>query len=158
MGVNNTANCTCTSFYTGQNCEISSGCSKLTCANGAVCVDNTNTGGTYACECKANYYGDTCQFHVTAAACQSNDTDSASCSEWKRRGLCSFSYTINETPIPVYCPYSCQLCSSVSSCKDNQASCVVWSSRGLCPLINSKDPNLCKKSCGSCSGLSNTLN
>lgn len=150
--------CTCNNFFSGSFCEISLGCSKVKCLNGAFCIDKTSSGGTYVCKCKANYYGELCEFHVTPSLCLSNDTDLTSCPEWKRRGLCSFSFTINNTPVPVYCPLSCGLCSSVSSCKDTQTSCAMWLNLGLCPLINAKDPNMCKKSCGYCSGLSNTLN
>ena len=44
--------CNCTSLYSGKRCEISMGCQSLTCSNGKVCIDKTNLGGSFACECK----------------------------------------------------------------------------------------------------------
>lgn len=154
MDSNNNAICTCRSGYSGDKCEVSSFCQNQ-CQNGAICIDNTLSGGTYTCLCLANYYGVNCEYQVTSQACSqpNGDTNSLWCSQWYNQGFCSFKYSYIKVPVPVYCPNSCGLCKTVSSCQDSQATCSVWANFGLCTLVNSKDPNLCKRSCGSCAGL-----
>ena len=56
-------------------------------------------------------------------------------------------------PVPIYCPNSCNLCKTVSACSDSQSACETWANLGLCTTVNSKDPNLCKRSCGLCGNL-----
>ncbi len=103
-------------------------------------------------ECKANYYGDLCQYNVSSAICTQDDVNSTICARWKREGLCKFAYTKDKIPVPVYCPKTCEICKNlVPPCEDeNPASCPEWLDRGLCPLLKARSPNLCKKSCKLC--------
>lgn len=113
-------------------------------------MDKSSTGGTYVCQCKANFYGLNCGFEVTSTICNSADQNVTACSLWKSLGYCSFTYSFNLIPVPIYCPQSCSLCSSLSTCVDSQDNCQLWASLNLCNTVNNVDPNLCKKSCGGC--------
>lgn len=148
--------CTCQNGYNGNLCQniISIGsCAINPCGAGSVCVDLSSQGGTYTCQCAANYYGRNCQYFVTTAMCNAGDSNAAFCSVWRTLGFCSFTYSYQQVPVPIYCPTSCGLCRGVSSCQDSQANCAIWANFNLCPTINARDPNLCKRSCGLCGNL-----
>lgn len=169
--------CKCLPGYTGKICENpqAQSCLNNPCQNAATCIPQTglffvNTLlqwiyknnkvvsiflnlGSYFCQCKANFYGQNCEFQVTTAICNAGDSNSNFCTVWSNFGFCSFTYTYNLIPVPLYCPQSCGLCKSVSSCSDSQKNCEYWASINRCDYINSLDPNLCKRSCGLCGGL-----
>ena len=139
--------CICLTGFTGPNCQIQqsgSNCAASPCLNGGTCSD-TSTG--YFCKCQANYYGRNCDYQVTAQTCSAGDQNSANCASWATLGFCSFTYTYNSVPVPIYCPRSCGLCTTISGCYDTQTSCSTWASSGYCSSI---DANLCKKSCSLC--------
>lgn len=143
--------CQCQQGYTGTSCQYRSSCANSPCQSGATCVDQTNSGGTYYCQCTSGYYGRNCEYQISAQLCSTGDKDSTSCGDWSYKGFCSFSYTFNSIPVPVYCPTSCSICSSnQNSCQDQQTNCVLWKEMGFCNRINSMDANLCRFSCGNC--------
>jgi len=143
--------CQCPAGYTGTRCGFQSSCATNPCQNGATCVDQTSIpGGTYYCQCPANFYGKNCDYQVTSQTCSAGDNNVADCQTWSQNGFCSFSYTFNLVPVPVYCPNSCSLCNDVTACADSQANCVIWSNMGLCASVNAIDPNLCRRSCNTC--------
>ncbi len=148
--------CACPSGFTGVNCQYSVSCAASPCQNGATCVDQTASGGTYSCQCAANFYGQNCAYQITSQTCNSPDVNSTSCATWKAFGFCSFTYTYNLIPVPIYCPQTCSLCST-STCTDSQSNCALWSSMNLCSKVNSINPNLCLKSCGGCVGISRSI-
>ena len=82
--------------------------------------------------------------------CNKSDSNHVYCPVWRTFGFCSFDYVYNYIPIPAFCPKSCDLCSTISPCSDNQIDCSVWAGLGLCETIKAKDANLCRKSCGLC--------
>jgi hypothetical protein len=105
----------------------------------------------------ANFYGQDCSYSITAQTCSSPDMNTTSCQNWKALGFCSFSYTFNLIPVPIYCPQSCSLCTSISTCTDSQTNCALWASLNLCSKVNSLNPNLCVKSCGTCVSISRSI-
>jgi hypothetical protein len=143
--------CICPTGYSGNNCQTKinapSSCANLVCKNGGTC---RTIGTASACSCPVNVYGPNCEYVVTQSTCNADDTNKASCEVWNSMGYCSFVYSYNSIPLPIYCPKSCSLCKNVGTCTDSQTSCSVWAGLGLCDLVNQKDQNLCKKSCGLC--------
>ena len=123
---------------------LADACSSNPCGTGGTCSLDSNSQAV--CTCKQNYYGNNCQYQVTSDVCSKPDTDAKLCSQWAS-SYCSFNYKYNDVPVPIYCPVSCNLC---TSCQDTQPSCTTWASLGLCSVVNAKDPNLCRKSCGLC--------
>ena len=148
------ATCACPPGYSGAYCQTpqSSQCTNSPCLNGGVCVPQSglSNGNSYYCQCQANFYGLNCNSHVTAQTCSAGDQNTAYCSVWSAFGFCAFTYSYNLVPVPIYCPTSCGLCKSVSACTDTQTNCAIWAQLGLCSLVNARDANLCKKSCGTC--------
>lgn len=147
--------CQCLTGYSGAYCQFdqNANCNSNPCLNGANCTNQNSQGAPYTCRCLANYYGKNCQYQVTSQLCSAGDTNPSFCPVWKTFGFCSYTYTFNSVPVPIYCPTSCNLCRTVSSCTDSQANCAVWSNLGLCNTVSSIDPNLCKRSCGLCGSL-----
>ncbi len=142
--------CQCQPGFSGTNCGFSTTCANRPCMNGATCVDQSASGGSYYCTCPANFYGRNCDYQVTAQSCSAGDVNSTSCATWSHFGFCSFTYTYNSIPVPIYCPQTCGLCNAVSACQDSQANCQIWANMGLCPKVTQIDPNLCRRSCGTC--------
>jgi hypothetical protein len=142
--------CQCQPGFTGTNCNFSTTCANNPCLNGATCVDQSASGGTYYCQCQANFYGRNCDYRVTPQICSAGDTNSTSCQTWGYFGFCSFTYTYNLIPVPIYCPATCGICKQTTTCVDTQANCAIWASMGLCNQVNQIDANLCLKSCGNC--------
>jgi hypothetical protein len=162
--------CFCQFGYTGTRCETKLTCSAANspCLNGGTCVLNINNATT--CVCRANTYGNYCEFAVTAQLCQSGDRDTVKCKQWYSFGLCTFANSYSTMPLPFYCPQSCNLCATglatpvvlanslqnsipaqhSADCVDSQTSCLLWAAMGLCNRVNQNDPKLCAKSCGRC--------
>lgn len=140
--------CSCLSGYTGTYCETPKACNLLTCQNGATC--SVSYDGSVYCQCPANFFGRFCEKQVTLQLCYSGDTNQDYCYTWSSLGFCSFTYTYELIPVPVYCPTSCGLCTTVQACSDTQTNCPIWSNLGLCPRISSIDANLCRRSCNLC--------
>jgi hypothetical protein len=154
--IDNQVYCRCGVGFAGNFCQINviiggkqqSGCSTNPCLNGGTCIEETP--GTFFCQCVANSYGKTCESRITAETCNAGDVNSNLCQVWSSLKFCDFSFSYNFTPVPIYCPASCNLCKGLSACNDMQPNCQLWAQMGLCDLVNSKDANLCKKSCGTC--------
>jgi len=143
--------CQCLAGFSGTNCAFSTSCLNSPCLNGATCIDQSSTaGGTYYCQCAANFYGRNCDYRVDAQLCNAGDQNATSCQTWSLSGFCAFTYSYNLVPVPIYCPRTCGLCTNVTACADSQANCVIWANMGLCSKVNQIDPNLCRKSCGTC--------
>ena len=140
--------CNCLPGYTGNMCEVPTVCYANTCQNGASCTIASD--GTAYCQCPANFYGRYCEKQVTLQLCSSGDSNPQFCLTWSNLGFCSFKYTYELIPVPVYCPSSCGLCTAVPACADTQTNCALWYTLDLCSKINSLDPNLCRRSCGLC--------
>ena len=139
--------CICSSGYNGLTCQNqlqTSNCADSPCLNSGTC--STNSQG-YFCACMSNFYGLNCQYQVTSQTCLTGDQNSNSCKSWANLGFCSFAYIYNSVPVPIYCPMSCGLCTTISGCFDTQERCSTWAQSGYC---NSIDANLCNKSCNLC--------
>ena len=145
---NSQSSCQCPSGFSGNNCEIAAACYTFTCQNGATCTAASD--GSVYCQCRANFYGRYCEKQVTLQLCYSADTNLQYCTTWSNLGFCSFTYSYEMVPVPVYCPSSCGLCTNVQACADTQTNCPIWAKLGLCPRVNSIDPNLCRRSCDLC--------
>lgn len=142
--------CSCKAGFTGFYCQTPTACGSYSCQNGGTCRYN---GAGYSCLCPANVYGTNCEYVVTTSTCNSGDNNPVSCATYRASGFCSFTYSLNSVPVPIYCPSSCGLCRQVSSCSDSQQSCLAWANANQCSVVNSIDPNLCKRSCGLCGNL-----
>ncbi|VDI38762.1 Hypothetical predicted protein, partial [Mytilus galloprovincialis] len=55
----NNYSCTCTSGYTGRNCELDIECHSNPCQNGGICTDDQNSGHT--CHCPTGFTGNNCE-------------------------------------------------------------------------------------------------
>lgn len=108
--------CICPSGFTGGLCQFNAvNCSSSPCRNGGIC---TSSGGSYACNCTANYYGPNCDYLISAQQCTAGDTNQTTCALLKSNGFCNYNLFYNMVPVPVYCPSSCNVCraSSNSTC------------------------------------------
>ena len=126
-------------------------CSVQGCMNGGTCQSVNLNGVRNICVCLPNVYGSKCELVVTNSICSSSDTNATQCALWNQGGYCSYTYSYNSIPVPVYCPSTCRLCTSIRSCTDSQTNCMYWAKTGLCQRVNQISPDLCKLSCGSCS-------
>lgn len=79
------------------------------CKNSAICIDKSSTGGTYTCNCTANYYGPNCNYQITSQQISAGDTNTTACALWKANNFCNFNYAYNSVPVPVYCVSSCNV-------------------------------------------------
>jgi hypothetical protein len=149
-GNSNTPICTCAKGFYGQYCALTSACMQNPCLNGGTCSNQFSSFNGYLCTCRANYFGINCQEYLSNSTCSSPDTSPILCPYWASLNYCSYHYTYNLIPLPVYCPQSCKLCNQVQTCVDSQISCAFWASAGLCATANSINPNLCRKSCNNC--------
>ena len=140
--------CNCLNGFTGSNCETPTACYSVSCQNGATCTPSFD--GTVYCKCPANFFGRYCEKQVTLQLCYASDTNTDYCRTWSTLGFCSFTYTYEMVPVPVYCPSSCGLCTAVQACSDTQTNCPIWYELGMCENISSIDANLCRRSCKLC--------
>lgn len=143
--------CTCQSGFSGEFCQNS-----LTCGTGGFCQNGGSCilqGGNYICLCPANVYGRNCEYVVSTQTCLAGDKNPNYCSIWSTFNFCRWIFSYNSVPVPIYCPISCGLCPNGGFCTDSQVNCAFWSDLGLCGIINNRDPNLCKRSCGLCGNL-----
>ncbi len=101
--------CLCSTGFTGALCQFASTCSGSPCQNGAVC---SAYGGSYVCNCSANYYGPNCNYQITTQQCNAGDKNATNCALWSSNGLCNYSFSYNSVPVPVYCVSSCNVCNS----------------------------------------------
>ena len=101
--------CTCPNGYTGAFCQYTNNCLNSPCKNSAICIDKSSTGGTYTCNCTANYYGPNCNYQITSQQISAGDTNTTACALWKANNFCNFNYAYNSVPVPVYCVSSCNV-------------------------------------------------
>ncbi|KAK3094142.1 hypothetical protein FSP39_024639 [Pinctada imbricata] len=78
--------CSCTSAYTGTNCQTATICASTPCQNGGSCVANA-AGTSFTCTCASGFTGSTC---ATAVPCSSNPClNGATCTENGATYTCS---------------------------------------------------------------------
>ena len=139
--------CKCLPGFTGSNCEFLTSCNTKPCQNGGSCIEDANR---IQCKCPPKFYGQYCENQITAEICIGGDQHETDCKIWQFYGFCSFSYTYNAVPVPIFCPDSCKLCSNNGICEDTQINCGIWLNLGLCQSVNQIDQYACRKSCGFC--------
>ena len=120
----------------------------MNCQNGGTCVEENSK--HVQCQCLKGFYGQYCENQITEEVCKLGDRNKVDCQIWKFYGFCSFIYTYNAVPVPIYCPNTCMLCMNGDVCKDTQTNCGIWLTLGLCSNVNKIDAKACQKSCGFC--------
>jgi hypothetical protein len=131
----------------GDSCEFATTCETINCQNSGTCKEEED-GIHVKCECSKNFYGQYCENQITEEICKVGDRNEVDCKIWEFYGFCSFSYTYNAVPVPIFCPHTCDLCSDMV-CEDTQTNCGIWVAMGLCKNFNGLDI-ACRKSCGFC--------
>ncbi len=140
--------CQCLPGFTGKSCEFPSTCETMVCQNGGTCIADGNS--HVECRCPKSFYGQYCENQITEEVCKTGDRNKVDCQIWEFYGFCSFAYTYNAVPVPIYCPNTCKLCTDVNVCSDTQTNYGIWFVLGLCDSVNKIDVNACRKSCGYC--------
>ncbi len=143
--------CTCTTGWYGFFCNSQSACAAPSpCLNNGACTNQLSS-PFYSCTCPPNFFGVNCQIKLTQQTCLSADRNAGLCALWKSLGFCSYSYLYQSIPVPVFCPQQCSLCSTVSSCQDNDKNCPVWAQRNLCSFLQQLNLiSVCRLSCNAC--------
>lgn len=136
--------CLCATGYTGSLCQFVNSCSGSPCQNGGVC---SSYAGSYVCNCSSNYSGPNCNYQITTQQCNAGDTNTTNCALWSLNGLCSYSYTYNSIPVPVYCISSCNICNSncIGKFFSKSSFLNLIYSNNLCVLLNQDSQANCKK-------------
>jgi hypothetical protein len=106
----------------------------------------------FSCSCPRGFGGQRCLTVVSNSVCKSDTClNGGTCTPLSPTTYsCSCPNGYSGTNCQMNVIYPPQQSPQSASCADSQPSCATWSAMGLCSLVNSKDPTLCRKSCGLC--------
>ena len=98
----------CLPGYTGTKCQTLVSFFDCGCRNGGSC----SLDAAY-CSCPPGFYGRRCDVELDDDFCRRADAvdiDVILCRVWRERGYCSFAYSYDYVPVPVFCAATCELC------------------------------------------------
>ena len=100
--------CSCTTLYSGQNCQYRNPCATNKCKNNATCVSLMEDGNDgYLCDCLPGFEGDLCEKTKGCA-----DVNPVVCS--RLVSLC-FTGSIGKQKVKDYCPKTCGTCPTTTT-------------------------------------------